>query len=44
MNSLAQQVTEQVQEPAELLLHVLQEGLPIVERPYAAIAEELGWS
>ena len=28
----------------ERLLLVLQDGLPIVERPYAVIAEKLGWS
>ena len=27
-----------------LLLQALQEGLPIVERPYAKIADQLGWS
>lgn len=29
---------------AEPLLQLLQEGLPIVERPYAQLAEQLGWS
>lgn len=32
------------QDPTDLLLHALQEGLPIVERPYAQLAKELGWS
>lgn len=31
-------------ETAERLLAVLQDGLPIVERPYAQLAEQLGWS
>ncbi len=32
------------EEVAQRLLAVLQEGLPIVERPYAQLAAELGWS
>ncbi|MCW8884100.1 MAG: AsnC family protein [Motiliproteus sp.] len=45
MNSIAQRVAQQSQQQTtELLLHALQEGLPIVERPYQALAQQLGWS
>lgn len=32
------------QHPTDLLLHALQDGLPIVPRPYAELAKQLGWS
>lgn len=38
-------VTEEISdEAAERLLALLQEGLPIVARPYLQLAEQLGWS
>ncbi|MEH6650910.1 MAG: AsnC family protein [Motiliproteus sp.] len=45
MNSHASAINDAMElTAAEPLLQLLQEGLPIVERPYAQLAEQLGWS
>ncbi len=44
MNIRAKEIELTVADSTELLLHALQEGLPITERPYATIADQLGWT
>lgn len=34
----------ELQEADQLLIAAIQQGLPLVSRPYAAIAEQIGWS
>ena len=44
MYRLDEQVIESDNPQIEQLLALLQEGLPLVERPYAQLGESLGWS